>query len=61
MDADAFAAFEETGNVFSQKVARKLREHIYSSGNRRDPAEAWLAFRGRPPEVDGLLRKNGLV
>ena len=61
MDADAFAAFEETGNVFSQKVAKKLREHIYSAGNRRDPMEAWLAFRGRPPEVDGLLRKRGFA
>jgi peptidyl-dipeptidase Dcp len=61
MDADAFAAFEETGNVFSQKIAKRLREHIYSAGNRRDPELAWLAFRGRPPEVDGLLRKNGLV
>ena len=61
MDADAFAAFEETGNVFSQKVARKLREHIYAAGNRRDPLEAYIAFRGRAPEVDGLLRKRGLA
>lgn len=61
MDADAFAAFEETGNVFSQKVAKKLREHIYSSGNRCDPAQAYVAFRGRPPEVEGLLRKRGFV
>jgi peptidyl-dipeptidase Dcp len=61
MDADAFAAFEETGNVFSQKVAKKLREHIYSAGNRRDPLEAYIAFRGRPPEVEGLLRKRGFL
>jgi peptidyl-dipeptidase Dcp len=61
MDADAFAAFEETGNVFSQKVAKRLREHIYSAGNRRDPLEAYVAFRGRPPEVEGLLRKRGFI
>ena len=61
MDADAFAAFEETGNVFSQKIAKRLREHIYAAGNRRDPLEAYVAFRGRAPEVEGLLRKRGLV
>ena len=61
MDADAFAAFEETGNVFSQKIARRLREHIYAAGNKRDPLDAYIAFRGRGPEVEGLLRKRGLV
>jgi peptidyl-dipeptidase Dcp len=61
MDADAFAAFEEVGNIFSVKVAKKLKDHIYSAGNRRDPAEAYLAFRGRAPEVEGLLRKRGFV
>ena len=61
MDADAFAAFEETGNIFSQKVAKKLREHIYSAGNRRDPLAAYIAFRGRAPQVEGLLKKRGFV
>ncbi|MBN9248948.1 MAG: M3 family metallopeptidase, partial [Hyphomicrobium sp.] len=37
MDADAFAAFEETGNVFHPATAKKLHEFIYSAGNRRDP------------------------
>ena len=53
MDADAFAAFEETGNIFSQKIARKLRDNIYAAGNRVDPEQAYIAFRGRPPQVDG--------
>jgi len=61
MDADAFAAFEETGNVFSQKLAKRLRTHIYAAGNVRDPLEAYVAFRGRPPEVEGMLKKRGLV
>ena len=61
MDADAFAAFEEAGNIFSQKVAKKLREHIYAAGNLRDPAEAYIAFRGRAPEVEGLLKKRGFI
>jgi len=60
LDADAFRAFEETGNAFDPETARRLREHIYSAGNRRDPAEAYEAFRGRLPTVDALLKKRGL-
>ena len=61
MDADAFAAFEETGNVFDAATARRLKEFIYSAGNRRDPHDAYVAFRGRPPKIDGLLKKRGLA
>ena len=61
MDADAFAAFEEAGDIFDRKTANKLKTHIYSAGDRRDALDAYVAFRGRPPEIDGLLRKRGLV
>jgi peptidyl-dipeptidase Dcp len=61
MDADAFAAFEETGNIFSRKVAKRLRDHVYSAGNRRDPEAAYIAFRGRKPEIEGLLKKRGFA
>lgn len=59
MDADAFAAFEEAGDVFDKATARKLAKHIYSAGNRRDPAKAYVAFRGRPPRIEPLLKKRG--
>jgi peptidyl-dipeptidase Dcp len=61
MDADAFEAFVETGDVFDPATAKRLRDFIYAAGNRRDPAEAWTLFRGRAPSVDGLLRKRGLL
>lgn len=61
MDADAFAAFEEAGDHFDKVTAKKLRKFIYSGGNQRDPLEAYVAFRGRPPEIKGLLKKRGLV
>ena len=61
MDADAFAAFEETGDVFDPETAGKLKEFIYSAGNRRDPHEAYVAFRGRAPKIEGLLKKRGLA
>ncbi|HWM46139.1 MAG TPA: M3 family metallopeptidase [Xanthobacteraceae bacterium] len=61
MDADAFAAFAETGDAFDPTVAAKLRDNIYAAGNRRDPAEAYIAFRGRLPTPDALLRKRGFL
>jgi len=61
LDADAFDAFKETGDVFDPQTAKKLRDHIYAAGNRRDPAEAYAAFRGRMPDVGPLLKKRGLV
>ena len=60
LDADAFEAFEETGDVFDSATAQRLRDFIYGAGNLRDPAEAYKAFRGRLPAVDALLKKRGL-
>jgi peptidyl-dipeptidase Dcp len=61
MDADAFAAFEETGEVFHAETAAKLAAEIYSAGGRSDPAEAYTAFRGRMPEIGAMLKKRGLA
>lgn len=61
MDADAFAAFEETGDVFDRATARRLKQFIYSAGNRRDPAEAYIAFRGKLPSTAAMLKKRGLA
>jgi peptidyl-dipeptidase Dcp len=61
MDADAFAAFEEAGDIFDRKTAARLKEHVYSAGNRRDPLDAYVAFRGRPPKVESLLKKRGFL
>ena len=61
MDADAFGAFEEAGNIFDPAVARRLHDDIYSSGGSRDPEDAYIAFRGREPEPDALLRRRGLL
>ncbi len=61
MDADAFGAFEETGNPFAPEVAARLEDFIYAAGNRRDPKDAYIAFRGRLPKVDSMLRKRGFA
>ena len=61
MDADAFGAFEETGDVFDPDTAEKLYKNIYSAGGSVEPADAYKAFRGRMPEVGALLKKRGLA
>jgi peptidyl-dipeptidase Dcp len=61
LDADAFSAFEATGDVFDPALARRLHDYVYAAGNSRDPAEAYRAFRGALPDPQALLRKRGLV
>jgi peptidyl-dipeptidase Dcp len=61
LDADAFAAFEETGDVFEATVASRLRQYIYAAGGLREESEAYMAFRGKMPTIEGLLRKRGLT
>jgi peptidyl-dipeptidase Dcp len=59
LDADAFEAFQETGDVFDPAIAKRLREEILAAGGSRDPGEAYQAFRGKLPTTDALLRKRG--
>lgn len=60
MDADAFEAFKETGDVFDETTSQLLLENIYSAGGSRDPAELYVNFRGQMPEIDALLEGRGL-
>ena len=57
--ADAFAALEEAG-IFDQSTARRFREEILEIGGSRDFMQAYIAFRGRRPTIDALLRQNGI-
>ncbi len=59
MDADTWAAFEETGNPFDRRVADAFRRHLLSTGNETDRAEAYRQFRGRDPDVSALLKRRG--
>jgi peptidyl-dipeptidase Dcp len=61
LDADAFAAFEETGDIFNPEVARRLYQNVLSTGGSRDPGELYFAFRGRMPTADALLKKRGFL
>jgi peptidyl-dipeptidase Dcp len=61
LDADAFSAFEETGDVFDPAIAKRLHDHIYAAGGSRDPEDLYRAFRGRLPTAAALLKKRGFV
>ncbi|MCX8293272.1 M3 family metallopeptidase [Phyllobacterium sp. 0TCS1.6A] len=60
LDADAFKAFEETGDVFNAELAAKLKKHIYAAGGSRDPEDLYKAFRGRMPSPEAMIEKRGL-
>ena len=60
LDADAFAAFEETGDPFNPELAARLRDFIYAAGGSRDPEELYTAFRGRMPSPEAMMAKRGL-
>jgi peptidyl-dipeptidase Dcp len=61
LDADGFTAFEEAGDPFDPATAARLYTYIYSGGGSRDYAEAYRQFRGRDPDINGLLRKRGFA
>ena len=54
-------AFVEAGSPFAPDVAGRLKRHVYASGNSVEPGAAYAAFRGRPPTVQPLLKKRGLL
>lgn len=60
LDADAFEAFRERGDLFDPATALALRTHILEKGGSEEPLELFKRFRGREPELGPLLRKRGL-
>ncbi len=60
LSADVFSAFEEEG-LFNPAVARRWLDEILSRGSTRDTMENFIAFRGRKPTVDALLRHSGMT
>jgi len=59
MDADTWAAFEETGNVWDKATAERFKTMLLATGNETDRIEAYRAFRGRDPDVTALLKRRG--
>jgi peptidyl-dipeptidase Dcp len=58
LEADAFSLFKEKG-VMNKEVANSFLENILSKGGSKKPMELFVAFRGREPKIDALMKKNG--
>ena len=60
LSADAYAQFEENG-IFDRKTGQSFLENILETGGVRDPMASFVAFRGRMPSIDALLKQNGII
>jgi peptidyl-dipeptidase Dcp len=60
LDADAFEAFAESGDLFNPELARKFR-HLLESGNTVEPMDLYRAFRGKDPSANALLKRKGFI
>ncbi|MBU2503122.1 M3 family metallopeptidase [bacterium] len=60
LDADAFAAFKETGDIFDPATARSFRKHILAAGGAEEPMVLYHRFRGSEPGIEPLLKRKGL-
>ena len=61
MDADTWAYFEESGDVFNPDIAARYKAIILAPGNTTDRGEAYRAFRGRDKDTRPLLERRGLA
>ena len=65
LSADAYGAFEEAGaaggNILSIETGRKFQSEILAVGGSRPALESFIAFRGREPSIDALLRHSGMA
>ncbi|WP_413290187.1 M3 family metallopeptidase [Bdellovibrio sp. HCB337] len=60
LDADAFEFFQEKG-LFNNEVAQKFKDNVLSRGGTEHPMELYKKFRGREPDPNALLRRDGLI
>ena len=60
LSADAFSKFEENG-IFDRETGRQFLQNILEQGGSREPMELFVAFRGREPSIEPLLRHSGIT
>ncbi|VAX28504.1 Dipeptidyl carboxypeptidase Dcp, partial [hydrothermal vent metagenome] len=60
LDADAFNAFVESGDVLNKELAAKYRKYILSAGGTEDAMVLYKKFRGKEPSIEPLLKRRGL-
>ncbi len=61
LDADAYQAFVETGDIYNQEVAQAYRENILEKGGSEDAMQLYVKFRGHEPSPEALLKRRGFI
>ncbi|MCT4637363.1 MAG: M3 family metallopeptidase [Bacteroidales bacterium] len=61
LDADAFNAFKESGDIYNQELAAKFRKHCLSECGNDEGMVQYKKFRGQEPEITPLLERRGLL
>ncbi len=61
LDADAFSAFIETGDVFNQTLAESFRKNVLERGGSEEPMELYKKFRGAEPQPAAMMKRNGMI
>lgn len=61
LDADAFEAYKESGNVLNEELGRSFRKNVLEMGGSEEPMELYHRFRGADPNPDAMLRTRGLI
>lgn len=61
LDADAFEAFRETGDIFNREIAAAFEREILSKGGSAEARDLYINFRGKQPGIEALLKNRGLM
>ena len=61
LDADAFAAFKESGDLYNQELAEKFRKYILAENALWEGMDAYVKFRGHEPSIEPFLERSGLL
>lgn len=61
LDADAYEAFRESGDLYNRELATKFRKHILAENSLGEGMDQYVKFRGKEPSIEPLLRQRGLM
>ncbi len=61
LDADAYQAFVETGDIYNQEVANSFRKNILEKGGSNEAMQLYIKFRGQEPKPEALLKRRGFI
>ena len=61
LDADAFVAWKESGDIFNKEVSGRFKDFVLAHGGTNDATEQYRRFRGKDPDMKYLLLQRGMI